>query len=594
MFDFYKQFVRLACIAICAVCLSTSPLKAVDDLFLNLEPGSDMVMPGDTVTVSLFVANLSSPINGVQALMNYDPSILSLVSITETNLGLLAPSEGWVRVHFSDNAGDIVYAVAINGSSIITTHAVATLTFTAISEGATSVSFNAGVDPFVNKITLATDNSTLFPTLTNTSLIISSCDDGLFCNGSETFDGLVCQPGTNPCNDGIPCTVDSCDDVLDICTNAPDDLICDNTLFCDGAEFCDALLGCQLGTDPCDDGITCTVDTCDDALDTCTQTPDDNLCSNGIFCDGAEICDAVQDCLFGFDPCGDGVTCTIDTCDDVLDTCTNTPDDAFCSNGIFCDGAETCDPALDCQLSSDPCSPLLCDEANSLCFAPIHITNIEAFYAGRYLDNPDPGLLVLTSGSTAALENTTNYIHGITGIRITFDNIVVFTATPDAAFSYEWTTGIGTTFAPVTDPATNISVFHDTGSGVSVIDIVLADDYARSRWLKVTIDSAQVLVDGVQLDGELLGNPVQLPSGEGSPGGNAIFYIGNMAGDVTGDLKASLTDAGQTRLQLNPALLVPITNVFDVDKDGKVQLTDAGLVRLAVNPAFTLPLITAP
>ena len=216
MFDIHKQFVRFAFIAMCAVCLSTSPLLAVDDLFLNLEPGSSVVMPGDTVTANLFVTNLSLPINGVQALMNYDPSILTLVSITETNLGLLAPAEGWVRVHLSDSAGNITYAASINGSSIITTHIVATLTFTVIDEGVTGISFNAGVAPFINKLTAAIDNSIMLPTTTDSGAIDSACDDGLFCNGVETFDGLVCQPGTDPCNDGIPCTADSCDDALDV------------------------------------------------------------------------------------------------------------------------------------------------------------------------------------------------------------------------------------------------------------------------------------------------------------------------------------------------------------------------------------------
>jgi hypothetical protein len=65
-----------------------------------------------------------------------------------------------------------------------------------------------------------------------------------------------------------------------------------------------------------------------------------------------------------------------------------------------------------------------------------------------------------------------------------------------------------------------------------------------------------------------------------------------MVGDVTGDRKDTLTDVGQIRLRVNPALVVPIENIYDIDKSGKIQLTDVGLARLSVNPAFALPLIT--
>ena len=39
-------------------------------------------------------------------------------------------------------------------------------------------------------------------------------------------------------------------------------------------------------------------------------------------------------------------------------------------------------------------------------------------------------------------------------------------------------------------------------------------------------------------------------------------------------------------------MVVPITDVFDVNKDKRVQLNDVGAARLDVNPFFTLPLFT--
>lgn len=58
-----------------------------------------------------------------------------------------------------------------------------------------------------------------------------------------------------------------------------------------------------------------------------------------------------------------------DACDENLDTCSNSANDANCDNGLFCDGAETCDPVLDCQAGSDPCPGQGCDEVNDVCTA---------------------------------------------------------------------------------------------------------------------------------------------------------------------------------------------------------------------------------
>ena len=605
----------VARLAALALCLGSGSAFALDDLRLMVASGSTTVAPGETVTVNLNVANLSRAINGVQALLGYDPAILQLTDVTPTDLGLAPPNAGWVEVVETDNAGVVTYTVVLNGGSTSLGHTVASFTFAVIGEGTANVFFRPDAPPLLTKLTAAGDNSTLLPTKTNSEVLSSSCDDGLFCNGAETFDGTSCQPGVDPCDDGVPCTDDSCDDIVNTCSNVANDANCDDLLFCNGAETCDALLDCRPGTNPCDDAVGCTIDTCDEPTDGCTNTPDDTACDNGVFCDGAETCDALLDCQPGFDPCDDTVDCTIDTCDEPTTTCTNTPDDTFCDNGVFCDGPETCDALLDCQLSTDPCAPLFCDEGSNSCFAPIHIAAIEAYYVGRYrrciggVDDglacalatecdsgicreiADPNYDCLAVGSAALVDNITRYARGITGVRIFFDAPVVFASTPDAALTFDWTTGIGTTFSPVTDVATNVTVTEALENGNTVLSVAIASNHVRSRWLRITVDATQTTASGVQLDGELTGNPILFPSGEGTPGGNAVFHLGNMAGDISGDRKTTLSDVGQVRQQVNPALSVPISNVYDVDKDGKVQLTDVGLTRAVVNPAFTLPLI---
>ncbi|MEM7354061.1 MAG: M36 family metallopeptidase [Acidobacteriota bacterium] len=143
---------------------------------------------------------------------------------------------------------------------------------------------------------------------------------------------------------------------------------CDDGTFCNGAEICNAGT-CEAGTPvACGDGVSCTVDSCNEATDSCDNTPDNGLCSNGLFCDGAETCDVVNDCQAGTPvACGDGVSCTVDSCNEATDSCDNTPDDSLCDNGLFCDGTETCDAVNDCQAGNDPCPGQSCNESADIC-----------------------------------------------------------------------------------------------------------------------------------------------------------------------------------------------------------------------------------
>jgi len=198
------------------------------------------------------------------------------------------------------------------------------------------------------------------------------CDDGAYCNGGETCDPANgCQAGTPVhCGDGVPCTVDVCDEVNDTCVNTPNDGNCSDSQYCNGAETCDPVAGCQAGTAPnCDDGVACTDDACDEVNDTCVSIANNANCNDGLFCNGTETCDAVGDCQPGTAPnCDDGVGCTYDWCDELNDTCVNDPDDSVCDDALYCTGVETCDPLNDCQPGGgDPCPPLLCDELLDAC-----------------------------------------------------------------------------------------------------------------------------------------------------------------------------------------------------------------------------------
>ncbi len=205
-----------------------------------------------------------------------------------------------------------------------------------------------------------------------------ACDDGAFCNGSETcHPTLGCQAGTPPnCDDGVACTVDQCDETNDRCVNTPDNGACDNGLFCDGAETCHPLDGCQVGTPPdCNDAVSCTADSCNEATDMCDHAPSDSVCDDGLYCNGAETCDPLNDCEAGTPPdCNDGVLCTVDACNEPTDSCDHTPTNSLCDDGAYCNGAETCDVLNGCLAGTPPncddgvaCTDDSCNEMNDTC-----------------------------------------------------------------------------------------------------------------------------------------------------------------------------------------------------------------------------------
>ncbi len=187
----------------------------------------------------------------------------------------------------------------------------------------------------------------------------ADCDNGVFCDGAESCSGGTCQSGTPvDCADGIGCTVDACNESTDTCMHTPDDVVCTNGLFCDGMETCDPILDCVIAGSPCPA-------LCDEATDACVECLVDADCTNGMFCDGSETCLAGS-CQEGTPvDCDDGVGCTTDVCNEVADVCVSTPEDSSCTNGLFCDGAESCDPVAGC-VAGPPCAEL-CDETADLC-----------------------------------------------------------------------------------------------------------------------------------------------------------------------------------------------------------------------------------
>ena len=236
-----------------------------------------------------------------------------------------------------------------------------------------------------------------------------SRDGGLLCplpcsdldeDGYGTPANPACDYPERDCNDsdpGInPGATEVCDGIDNNCVDGIDeDPIasdsCDNGLYCDREEYCDAGL-CYAGTlVDCGDGVGCTLDSCNEATDSCHNIPDDGLCDDAQWCNGAETCNATLGCQEGPDPCpDDGLWCNgIEGCNEGNDQCTNTGDPCEdgnnCTDSICIEQTHTCENTCNATGPEDAC----CDDP--ICWDQVicHDYDGDGLYAGLDCDDDD-------------------------------------------------------------------------------------------------------------------------------------------------------------------------------------------------------------
>jgi len=115
------------------------------------------------------------------------------------------------------------------------------------------------------------------------------CTDDNPCTDGDTCQGGVCVPGPGvSCDDGNPCTLDSCDPVNGVCKHAPNNGACDDGNGCTQNDTCGG--GSCAGTPiSCDDGNPCTDDACAPAKG-CVYTPNGAWCNDGNACTANDFC----------------------------------------------------------------------------------------------------------------------------------------------------------------------------------------------------------------------------------------------------------------------------------------------------------------
>ncbi|MEO1267378.1 MAG: hypothetical protein AAFX99_04720, partial [Myxococcota bacterium] len=174
--------------------------------------------------------------------------------------------------------------------------------------------------------------------------VLLNAEEGSICNNTSD----TCAPGR-------------CD-ALGTCNRTLDDSLCDNGIFCDGREECQPqdpsadARGCVAGSPRVlEDEVECTVGRCDEEQDLIVQDCSACACCGDATaaCGGAPscfewTCSANHSCVL--EPlgtgaaCDDGALCTIgDTCD-ANQICIGEEVAAFCDDGIYCNGTESCGP----------------------------------------------------------------------------------------------------------------------------------------------------------------------------------------------------------------------------------------------------------
>lgn len=153
-----------------------------------------------------------------------------------------------------------------------------------------------------------------------------------------------------------------------------------------GVDVPDGSIACASDSD-CDDGVECTRDVCL-SQGYCSSTTDYTRCSDDVFCNGTEICDAFKGCIPGLAPtCDDLDPCTIDSCDNERKDCVHKPRD-FDHDGeadLHCPGGTDCDDFDDTRGSqrSEICGDDIDNDCDTqideqICGQPAHDTCTDA------------------------------------------------------------------------------------------------------------------------------------------------------------------------------------------------------------------------
>jgi hypothetical protein len=188
------------------------------------------------------------------------------------------------------------------------------------------------------------------------------------------------------------------------CSGVIDGTLCDDGIFCNGTDSC--IAGDCLGHsgDPCLNSTVCTT-ACSEATDNCPATAGDS-CTDGDLCNGDEVCGDQADCMAGVPlDCSDGDVCTADICevgvgcrnDEVVGACPLCGDPTFDGNVFASDALFV----LGAAVGKGACQRAICDADDSGAIRASDALAVLQVAVGLIpeLGCPEPGLVL--SGTVA-------------------------------------------------------------------------------------------------------------------------------------------------------------------------------------------------
>lgn len=192
----------------------------------------------------------------------------------------------------------------------------------------------------------------------------TACDDGNACTTASQCNAGKCVAVANlDCSDDDPCSVDRCDPTIGcVDEDAP------NGTRCDDGNLCTQVDGCQAGACVGSFPVVCAASdqchlagACNPLTGQCSNpvAPPQTACNDGSVCTTGDRCQEGA-CVGSRLSCDDGDPCTLDGCDAALG-CVNTeaPDNTPCSDADPCTTANACIDG-----SCVATSYLACDDQN--------------------------------------------------------------------------------------------------------------------------------------------------------------------------------------------------------------------------------------
>ncbi|MFO0684199.1 MAG: hypothetical protein U0234_19255 [Sandaracinus sp.] len=182
------------------------------------------------------------------------------------------------------------------------------------------------------------------------------CTEGSRAAHQDASNPFACNVAAD-CDDHIPCTVDNCG-AGNICSHTAVDATCTGAgEHCVLGVGCTTMMSCTESS-MCDDGIPCTVDTCN-VGNVCGHQPVNATCTDPAM----PVCDVMRGCVAGQTvecttsaQCDDGVNCTLDTCG-VNMMCSHMALDSLCGTSQHCDAIRDCIDVHPCTTAADCMDP---------------------------------------------------------------------------------------------------------------------------------------------------------------------------------------------------------------------------------------------